>query len=51
MEPNILNPITECMKCDPLVATCPGGSTLNVKPGYWRLNDHSNKITKCINAE
>jgi len=48
-KPILSKPIYECSKC-PYGADCPGGSILDVNPGYWRINDQSSLIIPCSNA-
>lgn len=48
-KPSLAKPIYECSKC-PSGADCPGGSILDVNPGYWRINDQSSVILPCSNA-
>jgi len=38
---------TGCQKCDSQFYECLGGTTLVVKPGYWRYNENTTIVLKC----
>ena len=48
--PNKMDLSKECIMC-PKNAYCPGGKYLSPLIGYWRINNKSNLIQKCLNNE
>ena len=38
---------SSCQKCDSEFYECLGGTTLVVKPGYWRYNENTTIVLKC----
>ncbi|CAD8089316.1 unnamed protein product [Paramecium primaurelia] len=42
-----LNNFTPCKQCITSIETCPGGSELIVKQGYWRANKSTDSIEYC----
>ncbi|KAL4475170.1 hypothetical protein ABPG74_001866 [Tetrahymena malaccensis] len=47
--PNLNDTSIGCKECS-THATCPGGYIIDVKKGYWRLNDQTDEIIQCVNA-
>ena len=41
---------SDCEVC-PSGANCPGGSQINVLPGYWRLNNTIATVIRCFNPD
>ncbi|KAL4503050.1 hypothetical protein ABPG72_014279 [Tetrahymena utriculariae] len=43
---------TSCLDCPKIgVKSCPGGSVLNLEPGYWRPSKDSDLIQECSNQQ
>ncbi|EWS74811.1 transmembrane protein (macronuclear) [Tetrahymena thermophila SB210] len=47
--PSLNNTSIDCKQCS-VHANCPGGHIIDVKKGYWRINDQTDEIIECINA-
>jgi hypothetical protein len=39
-----------CLPC-PQASNCPGGSVIELNPGYWRPSIWSDKVEECLNRE